>query len=736
MSRSEASIAATHEATISQINYLIGWICILPSEYYEASKMFDEVFDSSGIIRGRNDRNSYDIGHIGGHLVVMNCPAAGNNGEVHAARIASDMRSTFPSIRFMLLVGIGGGSPSRQDVRLGDVVLGTKVVPYRHGKNTDHGFEVIGKTGTPPPILQSAMTRLGLKLRQDLNIEATIQEVRPYTVPRPATDNLYLPTYIHSSCCDCLRAEAQALGSLSVRNPRRGNLVQVHQGVVGSADQVMKKASERDEYAGKQGIICYEMEAVGIMETISCLTIRGISDYSDGHKNDDWHSYASLSAAVCAKELLKNIPAQDLERCPLEVSQYEIERWARGAIEHFYSSQKRLAPEPETEFQTAVRNLDTIFDVIGLIQLRIDPWLNDLSERPDPVAEQEMRDSVEALRALQGELSKCMKELRSQAKQEAKRPDNSEAKREEWRSLKRKIKRQTRWSNEVSKATRNALWSTKSATLRVFLLLGQSGNQAVQATGESLHQVSQQALRQLKHLLEEFKHRLYGNPQDAEDTTSTEGRTSGEDTASQADAPALSSEAVSPRSSQVTSISSDRGHPDDTESHHQGRRSPSPSLRHEHISEKGPPPPPPTRPPLPPSSRGVTNLLQSRRPSLHPSAKFAISQEIPLPTDAASVRPGKSSKYPNGLFLQDSLAPPLTQTKGAPRPSRPVPASESPQAETPGSIERPVQPEQGVDNTSFRGVKDTISIFQKHEHNMGVRSRSPVGGGSVSRAID
>lgn len=34
----------------------------------------------------------------------------------------------------MLLVGIGYGSPSRRDVRLGDVVLGTKVVPYREEK--------------------------------------------------------------------------------------------------------------------------------------------------------------------------------------------------------------------------------------------------------------------------------------------------------------------------------------------------------------------------------------------------------------------------------------------------------------------------------------------------------------------------------------------------------------------------------------------------------------------------
>lgn len=108
------------------------------------------------------------------------------------------------------------------------------------------------------------------------------------------------PRNFHGSNCDCLNFEAQAFGQISHRCCRQGDLVQTHQGIVGSADQVMKNAQHRDEYAERYGIICYEMEATGVMETTTCLTIRGISDYSDGHKNDDWHSYASLSAAVCS----------------------------------------------------------------------------------------------------------------------------------------------------------------------------------------------------------------------------------------------------------------------------------------------------------------------------------------------------------------------------------------------------------------------------------------------------
>ncbi|KAJ6022104.1 hypothetical protein N7540_007608 [Penicillium herquei] len=336
------------ESTISQIDYLIGWICILPSEYNEAIKMFDEIYDSSNIVQGHNDKNDYDVGRIGNHLVVMNCPAAGTYGQIRAAKIASDMKSTFPAIRFMLLVGIGGGSPYKQDVRLGDVVLGTKVVPYTQGRQGDSGFMITGSTKTPPPILQTAITRLGSRLVQGLNLQKAIEDLGSQIIPRPTKDNLYRNEYGHRSGCDCLKIEAEAFAYISSRHVREKNQVQMHQGVVGSADQVMKNVSYRDQFAGWLDIICYEMEAIGVMETTSCLTIRGIPDYSDGHKNDEWHSYASLSAAVCSKELLKLISAQSLGSCALEVTQEEIERSVRGAIEEVRFSMNRPS-EPQKE---------------------------------------------------------------------------------------------------------------------------------------------------------------------------------------------------------------------------------------------------------------------------------------------------------------------------------------------------------------------------------------------------
>jgi nucleoside phosphorylase len=50
------------------------------------------------------------------------------------------------------------------------------------------------------------------------------------------------------------------------------------------------------------------MEAAGLMDQLPCLVIRGICDYSDSHKHQQWQGYAALAAAVYAKLLLGIVP--------------------------------------------------------------------------------------------------------------------------------------------------------------------------------------------------------------------------------------------------------------------------------------------------------------------------------------------------------------------------------------------------------------------------------------------
>jgi nucleoside phosphorylase len=99
----------------SHEDYVIAWICALPLEMTAAISMLDELHDQ--LPQLASDENTYTLGKICGQNVVVASLPAG-------IAAISQMRSTFPNIRFGLVVGIGGGVPSeKNDIRLGDVVV-------------------------------------------------------------------------------------------------------------------------------------------------------------------------------------------------------------------------------------------------------------------------------------------------------------------------------------------------------------------------------------------------------------------------------------------------------------------------------------------------------------------------------------------------------------------------------------------------------------------------------------
>lgn len=93
-----------------------------------------------------SDSNTYALGEIRGRNVVIACLPSDIYGTTTAASVASHMLSTFPSIRFGLMVGVGGGVPGNgYDIRLGDVVVSKPrsafggVVQYDYGKTVAEG---------------------------------------------------------------------------------------------------------------------------------------------------------------------------------------------------------------------------------------------------------------------------------------------------------------------------------------------------------------------------------------------------------------------------------------------------------------------------------------------------------------------------------------------------------------------------------------------------------------------
>jgi nucleoside phosphorylase len=91
----------------------------------------------------------------------------------------------------------------------------------------------------------------------------------------------------------------------------------VHRGTIAAGELVIKNGELRDELARQYGILCFEMEAAGALADFPCLVIRGISDYSDSHKNDRWHGYAAAAAAAYARELFFHMPVDEVKQCKI-----------------------------------------------------------------------------------------------------------------------------------------------------------------------------------------------------------------------------------------------------------------------------------------------------------------------------------------------------------------------------------------------------------------------------------
>ncbi|BCR91365.1 uncharacterized protein ACHE_70208S [Aspergillus chevalieri] len=392
--------------------FMVGWICVLKEEYRAAVSILDEKYDTAGLVRGQGDKNHYVLGRVGTHNVMINLPPAEMYGQLHATRIALDMRSTFPRMRFVLLVGIAGAAPSQKhDIRLGDVVLGTKVVPYATGKETDHGFERTGLVRTPARELLETITFLEERFWSGhVSLSDSIERIRTRTTRgrtaflRPAQDRLYKEGFLHQeSVCDCLRPESQQQVNLCSRQDREGDLVRLFQGGIGSDNHVIKNAHNRDDIAKKEKILCYEMEAAGVMDITPCLPIRGISDYADGHKNDDWHLYAALAAAVCARELLLSVPPQIVAQFPLTLAGNLVDRYITGAV-----STPNAFSGNEIEKLRQMR--DSLMERHDFLEELMVPELRKMKDKSRDDIEN-VRDGVQKLKDLQSTLKIHLQDL-------------------------------------------------------------------------------------------------------------------------------------------------------------------------------------------------------------------------------------------------------------------------------------------------------------------------------------
>ncbi|PWY90579.1 Pfs domain protein, partial [Aspergillus sclerotioniger CBS 115572] len=305
---------------LSHGDYTVGWVCALALEAAAAMAMLDVIHPA--LSTHPRDSNSYTLGSIGNHNVVIACLPASHYGTTSSATVASNMFISFGSIRHLLMVGIGGGVPSASaDIRLGDVVVSIPtprfegVVQYDYKKTIGEGrFERTGTLNKPSTSLLTAVSDLRAEdLRSGSQIPVLMSEMlarnphmtTSYTSPDPQRDLLFVSDYEHDerqpTCELCDRDR------LVTRSMRGDDRPVVHYGLIASGNQVIKHAKTRDRLGAELNILVFEMEAAGLMDNFPCLVIRGISDYSDSHKKKEWQGYAAATAAAYAKQLLATI---------------------------------------------------------------------------------------------------------------------------------------------------------------------------------------------------------------------------------------------------------------------------------------------------------------------------------------------------------------------------------------------------------------------------------------------
>jgi nucleoside phosphorylase len=297
------------------------------------------------------------LGEIGRHNVVIAALPKGEYGISSATGVLRDMLHTFYNLKIVLMVGIGGGVPNTYKVRLGDIVVAS---PTKEGSGVyqyDYGKTIHARTFIPtmtmsktPLVFRTAISQLEVEYAVDGHgipgkIEAVLEKYsrlkKVHKRPALSMDKLYRADVVHppdepkcqkcgkepqcekcgdQSKCDecgdeatCEKCKMEPLcgkcGNDSknlVSRPERDedDIITVHYGLIASGNQLMKDASIRDKLSKEKDVLCFEMEAAGLMNQFPCLVVRGICDYSDSHKNKVWQGHAAMAAAAYAKDLL------------------------------------------------------------------------------------------------------------------------------------------------------------------------------------------------------------------------------------------------------------------------------------------------------------------------------------------------------------------------------------------------------------------------------------------------
>lgn len=181
----------------------------------------------------------------------------------------------------------------------------------------DEKFHIESHVNKPPTILSKAIELLQSdhdfgqgEMLAYISRATKLAALKAAGFPGADQDRLFKSDCRHVGEDDCSGCDAS---QVEERLERASQDPVVHYGLIASGDAVIRSAKHRDELRDAYGIICFEMEAAGIVDDFPCAVIRGICDYCDEHKSKLWQPYSAVTAAAYARDLLRSIQPQEIE---------------------------------------------------------------------------------------------------------------------------------------------------------------------------------------------------------------------------------------------------------------------------------------------------------------------------------------------------------------------------------------------------------------------------------------
>lgn len=126
----------------SREDFEIAIVCTEDVEYNAVCLVLDGFWDDDVDPFGRaiGDLNTYTTGYMEGFNIIITLLS--NSGKATAASTAASLRSSYPRIGLLLLVGICDGVPNAmgKELLLGDIAISDTVIQYDLGRRYADGF--------------------------------------------------------------------------------------------------------------------------------------------------------------------------------------------------------------------------------------------------------------------------------------------------------------------------------------------------------------------------------------------------------------------------------------------------------------------------------------------------------------------------------------------------------------------------------------------------------------------